>query len=242
MSTGLLTSVQARPDSEQTKAAYLVLKYAHDTAKSFLTSFEYVRKSRAAKGTATDEEQDLLRAMLIFASAGLDSMLKQLIKDALPSVIERNDGARMQFKNYVEKKILNQKASPTVTNIDAKLLSGLLIEDSPKEALIEKLLYDLTSDSIQSKDQLLRVASSFGISTEDLSVDLKKLKTVFEVRNQIAHEMDIDFKQPNRNRVPRAKNDMIEMTNIILKTADHFLNKVDEIVRLSPRLISFGNQ
>lgn len=42
MNTRLLINIEIRPDSEQTKAAYLVLKYAHETAKSFLTSFETV--------------------------------------------------------------------------------------------------------------------------------------------------------------------------------------------------------
>jgi len=31
--------------------------------------------------------------MLVFACSGLDSMIKQLIRDALPTVIDKNEGA-----------------------------------------------------------------------------------------------------------------------------------------------------
>lgn len=224
-----LLDLPQKPRSQKAKSAYLVLKYSHDTARSFLKSFESIRKNRNAKGAATDEEQDLLRAMLIFASAGLDSMLKQLIEDSLPSIIEANIGARLQFKNYVEKKLI-QKSTGSSPSIDIKLLSDILVEASPKRALKQKLLDDLTSDSIQSKDQLLKVASFFGITPDALSVDVKKLKTVFDVRNQIAHEMDIDFKQSNRNRVPRSRDDMVERTNILLQVADNFLRSVDNMM------------
>jgi hypothetical protein len=223
-----LIDLPQKPKNLKVKSAYLVLKYSHDTARSFLKSFESIRKNRSAKGAATDEEQDLLRAMLIFASAGLDSMLKQLIKDVLPFVIEDNIGARLQFKNYVEKKLI-QKSTISSPNIDIKLLSDILVETSPKKALKQKLLDDLTSDSIQSKDQLLKVAAFFGITPDALSIDAKKLKEVFDVRNHIAHEMDIDFKQPNRNRVPRSRDDMVEKTNILLQVADNFLKSVDNL-------------
>jgi hypothetical protein len=39
------------------------------------------------RGMSTDEEQDLLRAMLVTAAPGLDAMTKQLIRDALPKVV-----------------------------------------------------------------------------------------------------------------------------------------------------------
>ena len=63
-----------------------ILCSAHDAASSFLDTFNKVREARQAKGTPTDEEQDLLRAMLLFATAGLDSMVKQLVtdRDTLP--------------------------------------------------------------------------------------------------------------------------------------------------------------
>ena len=216
--------------SENVQSALLVLKYAHGTSKSFLDSFESIRTSRSATGTPTDSEQDLLRAMLLFASSGLDSMLKHLIKEALPIIIERNEGALRQFRTFTERKIISKKFESGATNIDAKLLAQLFTDTSPRKVMTDVLLRELTGNSIQSKDQLLKVATHFGITPEDLNVDVYSLKRVFEVRNQITHEMDIDFSQPNRNRVPRRRDDMIEMTNLILQTSDNFLRKVDSML------------
>src|SRR5690349_10645733 len=86
------------PASSLCQNAYVILCNAHDAASSFLEAFQDVRKARRAKGMPTDEEQDLLRAMLLFASAGLDSLVKQLIRDALPAVLESNEAAAEMFK------------------------------------------------------------------------------------------------------------------------------------------------
>jgi hypothetical protein len=71
------------------KKASVIICNTYETACSFLDAFETIRKNRSARGGSTDEEQDLLRAMLIFSTSGLDSMFKQLIKDVLPEVIKR---------------------------------------------------------------------------------------------------------------------------------------------------------
>jgi hypothetical protein len=57
-------------------------------------------------GKESDEaQQDLLRAALLFAAAGVDSMVKQLIADALPAVIERSEGARAKLEDYVDRRL-----------------------------------------------------------------------------------------------------------------------------------------
>jgi hypothetical protein len=63
--------------------AYLILKYAHDSASALLQALRTVRERRnAARGALTDEEQDLLRAMLVMSASGLDSMTKQLLHNS----------------------------------------------------------------------------------------------------------------------------------------------------------------
>jgi hypothetical protein len=93
-----LSEVGPKPSNKQCENAYLILCNAHDASSSFLEIFNNVRTTRKAKGTPTDEEQDLLRAMLTFAGAGLDSMVKQLIVDALPSVVRRDTIAQEILK------------------------------------------------------------------------------------------------------------------------------------------------
>jgi len=88
-----LCAVPARPINTLLLNAHSILERACDSAQAFLDAFATVRKSRKAKGTATDHEQDLMRAALVFAAAGLDSMVKQLVRDTLQTVISKDDGS-----------------------------------------------------------------------------------------------------------------------------------------------------
>lgn len=217
-----LNNVGTKSNIKQCENAYLILSNAHDAASSFLDIFNNVRKNRNAKGTPTDEEQDLLRAMLTFAGAGLDSMVKQLIVDALPLVVKRDVGAKEIFKKYIGKRLKKDD------EIDHQLLADVLGEANPRDHLITIIVKDLTSNSLQSTDQLLRVGSYFNIPSNDICDNPKYLSVIFKARNEIAHEMDIDFSQTNRNRRPRARDKMIEYTNYVFNTAEIFLRAVEK--------------
>lgn len=69
------------------------------------------------------------------------------------------------------------------------------------------------------------MASYFNIPSQKLTNDFQLLKQIFDVRNQIAHEMDFDYN--NKCRRVREKADMIDYTNEILRIAKVFLNEVD---------------
>jgi hypothetical protein len=211
----------ATANSTHCSDAHFILCNAHDAASSFLDTFEKVRRARKAKGTPTDEEQDLLRAMLLFATAGLDSMVKQLITDALPSVIEIDIGATEMFKQHVERR------SEKDDRLDRRFLADIIADANPRKRLLENLVDDLTSKSLQSTEQLLRAAAFFNIPSASICDNPRNLTTIFNARNQIAHEMDVDFAQPNRSRRPRAKATMTSFANEIFKIADSFLGEVD---------------
>ena len=59
----------------ESNKAFLILKYAHDSAQSILSAFDLVIKNspNAKKKHSSHEEQDLLRAMLVMASSGLEN-------------------------------------------------------------------------------------------------------------------------------------------------------------------------
>lgn len=204
------------------QSSYVIIRNSHKASSAFLRQFEDIRKYRKAKGTPTDAEQDLLRAMLTFACAGLDSMAKQLVRDALPEVVKKDKGASSMFVQHTKKSLYRE----SVLNTD--LLLHAILTESPKKILIENLVNDLTRGSLQSVDELFRVASFFNIPSKELIDDPKVLKNVFKIRNQISHEMDIDFSQRNRNRRPRARDDMIQHTNTVFKAANIFLDEVNK--------------
>ena len=162
-----------QPASPVLVKSHTILIGAYDAASSFLTLFESTRRNRNARGTPTDQEQDLLRAMLVFACAGLDSMIKQVVRDALESVIDRSDGAHGNFRVYVEKRLARQGT------LDPKFLAEVLTGTDPRKVLIAELVGELTSQSLQSKDQVLRAASFFDIPSNALTPDIRLLDRIF---------------------------------------------------------------
>jgi hypothetical protein len=210
----------SQPQREACQDAHVILCNAHDAVRSFLDTFETVRKARNAKGMPTDEEQDLLRAMVLFAGAGLDSTVKQLIRDSLHAIVDHDEGATVQFKDYIDKRLRDEGNS-------RRFLADILGDRSPRARLLAQLVRDLTSDSLQSAEQLLKVAGYFNIPSKQISTDIGRLKQIFTVRNQIGHEMDIDFSQPNRSRRPRAKEKMVQFAAELLGIAATFLAEVD---------------
>ncbi|MCU0571086.1 MAG: hypothetical protein MUF49_31540 [Oculatellaceae cyanobacterium Prado106] len=108
----LFNHYPTRPKHQATINAYLILCSAHKTASSFLEIFISTENTQESIEQSTDEEQDLLRAMLVFASAGLDSMAKQLVSDALPIVIDNNEGA--EALSRISHKLNSKRLKPSI--------------------------------------------------------------------------------------------------------------------------------
>lgn len=209
------------PRCENCEDAFRVFQASFTTCESFLNSFNQVRKARKARGASTDLEQDLLRAMLVFACSGLDAVIKQLIKDALPAVIEKNEGAESQFRSFIENEIArNQK-------FGTEMIAMSITARSPREQALTRFMQILGQNSLQSKDQVFQIASFFDIPSKSIYPKPDELQEVFKVRNKIIHELDIDLAGVNRKRNPRAKNEMIRKTNIIFQTTSTILHEVD---------------
>lgn len=220
-----LLALPEYPTSDCCYDAFRVLSATHSTCSSFLESFVQVRKDRNAKGVPTDSEQDLLRATLVFACSGLDAMIKQLVADALPTVLDANDGengAAKRFSDFVEKQILNDD------KFAAKLISTSITSHSTRDAVLKWFIRKLTADSLQSKDQVFQIASFFDIPTGAVTGNIKQLESAFRARNQIIHEMDIDLTPRNRNRTQRPHYDTVVLVNSIFEVTFSFLKETDK--------------
>ncbi len=222
-----------QPKHDATQKSYLILKYAHDTAESLLEAFVRVRQARKALGTPRDEEQDLLRAMVVFGGAGLDSMTKQLVRDALPSMVATLPEARARIERLGARHLRrggldaeDDDGAPLQT-VNAQRLARVLLADSPRAGLVEMVVGDLTAGSLQSVPELYRITQYLGLEGKSLGVSESDLREVFDCRNRLVHEMDIDFSQPNRNRFPRRKNDMVKYGGALLTVSSGILRGVD---------------
>ena len=221
-----LCSLPPAPTSSELIGAYSILKRACEAAESFVIAYRTVRQARNARGTATDHEQDLLRAALVFAAAGLDSCVKQLVQDTLRIIIANDEGAHRQYTDYVRSKLRRLDSQAT------RFLAEAVAADSPARHIQEQLVTELTRPSLQSKDQILKVAAHFAIPAAEISDDLKKLKEVFDARNQIAHEMDILLGQTNRSRRQRREEDMKKYAAFVLDTALAFYTAVEKRLQM----------
>ena len=163
----------------------------------------------------------MLRAMLTFASSGLDSMIKQLVRDALPEVISVREGAQDNFQKFVERRIRRGDGP------DYAFVAAVMADPNPRNHLVDRLVRHLTSSSLQSVDEIRRVGSYFDIPSQALIPDPNAAKQIFAARNQIVHEMDIDFERPNRNRRPRRVQDMQDNTQALFEVAHRFLTEVN---------------
>lgn len=217
------------------KNAAVVFQYTVDSVNNFYRVYQESRTG--SKGSTTHEEQDLLRAMLVFSCSGLDAVVKQLIKNSLEKVIEKDlsgVGARKEFQKFVERRIKkvtinNDEDKPL--QIDVNFVSQVLTSLEPKKELLRSLQKSLTDDSLQSRDQLLRAAAHFAITKDEMLTDSEETKTAFDIRNDIIHEMDVDLEassQGKKKRKMRGAPEMIKYTQNILNVGCSFINTVNQ--------------
>lgn len=185
-----------------------------------------LQKGRTSKKGLTEKETDVLRAMLIFSASGLDSVLKQLVKDTLLLSAKKNQDVQMQLENFIEKK-LKQRNSEGKELLDYKILSRILVHQSPFEQIVNINQKDLTAGSLQSADEILKIAAAFAVTQDQICTDIKLLKEIFVVRNQIIHEQDIDLQSTKNRRRPRTHKMMIEYSNLLMSVSSNFIEIVN---------------
>lgn len=208
--------------------AKLILTETREVVNSFFNSYNQLRNNQSENGAVLNrEEQDLLRAMLVFASAGLDSLVKQLVEDCLVVIVEHDEGAQKQLELFVNTQLKNIALDSNEIASNSKFLSSVLISSSPRNSVVFHRISDLKSGSMQSKDELLRAAAAFAITREQICESPDQLKEVFDVRNQIIHEMDIRF-DDRGHRIERNEGDMVRYANKLLETAENFIAAIND--------------
>ena len=228
-STKLRELTTAPVSSELCLNAALILKHSHDCASALLNAFNRARNERGgAGGMTTDEEQDILRAMLVMAAAGLDAVAKQLIRDALPALVKANLSVRQGLERFVSQQIRGASDAPEVSG-GRHFLARVLSAPSQQSQVIEEYIQELTGGSLQSVDELARTAAALGLdATRQLGLDFSALREVFRIRNSIVHELDMNLAGDRRKRNLRRRSDMIKHTNVLLQLAESLRDAVDK--------------
>ncbi len=203
-----------------------------DHALQSMRKLRDVRREEEGKGAAgriSDADMDLLRTAIVFAGAGLDATVKQLIRDALPSVARTSEEAESKFRDFVEQRIRRGGEG-----LDHRMLVGVLASDaqSPRDALLELYVEELTGGSLQSIDEVDRVCGALGITDADLRKRVKdrngKLRELFVARNEIVHELDLQGPDDpgNRSRRERRIKHTEDLVNEALAVGQDIINAV----------------
>jgi hypothetical protein len=215
---------------ESTNDARVMLLKAHETASAFLQAYRDSRRGKT--GASTDAEQDLLRAMLAFATAGLDATLKQITRECLPILLDAKPAAGEDAKVESGLRTFLARRSATADGPDYKLLAEIITSRDPRAEAANMWIEDLTSHSLQSRAAALTVCNSLGL--DGGGIFPVTLKEVFDARNQIVHEMDLNPGEANnRSRRQRREGPMIELTQRAFTAAERFLRAVED--RLASR-------
>jgi len=220
--------------SEDKLKARTILESSHSSAKSFLKAFDTVRKERKARqGGPTNEEQDLLRASLVFAAAGLDSMLKQLIRETIKELAEKDAQVQTELEKFVQRQIRgDSEDGETISG--HKFLASVLMAASLQDRITEAYIRELTGSSLQSAEQLFKTTAALGLDPSKVGLDRMKLKNAFHVRNKIIHELDVnlDTAPGKRCRESRTKPELEAHVGSLLAVAERILKGVEDKLKL----------
>lgn len=193
--------------------SHKIYKVTYSSVSTFLRYFKQEEKAKKAN-------TDLLRAMLLFATSGLDSMGKQIIKDCLPAICDTEEGSQLQFKEFLRRKLKEE------SNIDINYLADILSQKTPYEKLKEDWISKLTHNSLQSVEELNAVIAALNLNANKIITNMNFLKQILQARNEITHEMDIQINNSTTQR-EREENTMISYTEEILKISKCFLQELD---------------
>jgi hypothetical protein len=221
--------------NDYTETAQRFLASACDTVDDVLTARLVIRNAnratagKGAGGAPSGSEQDMLRAAIVFSGARLDATLKQLIRDALPTVIAGvSDAAEAKFQDFVTRNITANSDAVRPAEI-----ARLLTSPSPREELVSRYVYDLTGSSLQSRDQVFKIAAALGVSDRPIKDRKTELGNLFTARNQVAHELDLNrVREPgDRTRRIRRVGETEALCQTALETAQQMVNLVTALLR-----------
>lgn len=182
-----LTPLTVESTKPQTGESVRRLKGAHDSITGLFGTLHTVRELKAESGVSirklTHGETDILRSALVFAGAGLDAVLKQLLRDALPTLLTTHKSAKGALIGY----------SGELFKDEPGKARSILVSPDPTAALQKEYIDGLTKGSQQKSDELIAVRRAFGItSAGPLNDDvLKGFNDFFLARNEVVHELDL---------------------------------------------------
>ena len=214
----------------KTARAQGFLQSAHESVVGLFDNLGFIRMLRVfaarradLRGRLEEGQIDLLRAAIVFVAAGIDATVKQLVRDALPIVVQHSPTAREKLIEHVETAVVDSAGV-----VRTKALATYLISNDIRQGLIDSYVTHLTGDSLQSVEQLERTLTALGVTDPGLRKDITGLRPLFQARNEIVHELDLKrtTKPRERGRKERRLAEVTDQCNLGLQLAQRIVNTV----------------
>jgi hypothetical protein len=153
----------------------------------------------------------IYRAMLLFACAGLDVLLDQLVERKLPILILADRKARKKFEEYVKRDLDKSTNSPkSLTNRKSR------------ETLLREYVARVSTGRLQSLNELRKILEALGLNAQAIfQAQEESLAGALRIRNQIVYKDDSVGARAlkYRSRHQRRASDMERYTKAILDLA-----------------------
>ncbi len=124
--------------------------------------------------------------MLVMAGAALDAMLKRLLADVYGVIVMKNKAARDKAAEHLHRQVLKRIDS------EGQRLASSLLSDNPMLSLMQLVVEDLTSQSLQSVNEIQKIAAYLG---------LEKQKELDDLLNKAKHVVADDSNPSARVRI-----------------------------------------
>ncbi|MDI9898082.1 hypothetical protein QM797_25450 [Rhodococcus sp. IEGM 1381] len=162
-----------------------------------INAMEKAAEGKAPQGRMTASAQDGLRAALLFSGAGVDSSLKRLVANSLPSLVSFDPHSSEKLQSFAEANVTGSNGQ-----VDPSALVRLLLNkgSSPRDMVVSEWIRSLTAASAQSAERVQELAGAMGVIDPQLRKRISPnknqqswtlLERAFRARNQIAHELDV---------------------------------------------------
>lgn len=201
-----------------------------------MNSLRKTAQGKSVRARLTPEAQDCLRSALLFSGAGLDTALKRLVAEALPTLVAEDKDVARRLEDFAERQISDESGSA-----NPKALIRLLLGagETPRDVLVKRWVYSLESNSAQSADRVTEIASALGVTDSQLRKRISSTKNrssvleqAFTARNEIAHELDVTKpEQGARQRLEsirkyRNVEDIVKLCREVLDVTQDIVNDV----------------
>ncbi|MEU5874730.1 hypothetical protein AB0A73_24605 [Glycomyces sp. NPDC047369] len=214
------------------RPAYRILGRAHASVKGLFGAVSVLDDARRSanpskKGRMSHIEHDVLRAAIIFTSAGLDASMKRLVRDAGRALLEQsNSSAAKRYQAFLKNE-LSKPVAATSAFINA------VTAPNAADRLIDLYIDQQTESSFQKSGHLkTRVRDALGIPAQAVTdLELESLDEFFKARNKIVHEMDLVDPANSITQNSRAPEDVVAMCSYVFETGARLMRAAASAVK-----------